>query len=120
MERNHAPGPLGDMTDRGGPRIARGPESARRRGEKHRGPPSPGGDGGPRWLWDPAMTDFRARGTIMGPAGLTAVFGMGTGGTPPVSSPELAGAGGQPRRAQLQGSTVMIGPSNPGGMVTHE
>ena len=35
------------------------------------------------------MTDFRARGTIMGPAGLTAVFGMGTGGTPPVSSPEI-------------------------------
>jgi hypothetical protein len=32
----------------------------------------------------PAMTDFRARGTIMGLAGLTAVFGMGTGGTPPV------------------------------------
>lgn len=39
------------------------------------------------------MTDFRARGTIMGPAGLTAVFGMGTGGTPQVSSPEC------PRRA---------------------
>ncbi len=37
---------------------------------------------------DPAMTDFRARGTIIGPAGLTAVFGMGTGGTPRVSSPE--------------------------------
>jgi hypothetical protein len=34
------------------------------------------------------MTDFRARGTIMGLAGLTAVFGMGTGGAPPVSSPE--------------------------------
>ncbi len=38
---------------------------------------------------DPAMTDFRAKGTIMGLAGLTAVFGMGTGGTPPVSSPEI-------------------------------
>ena len=37
---------------------------------------------------DPAMTDFRARGTIIGLAGLTAVFGMGTGGAPPVSSPE--------------------------------
>jgi hypothetical protein len=36
----------------------------------------------------PAMTDFRARGTIMGLAGLTAVFGMGTGVTPPVWSPE--------------------------------
>jgi hypothetical protein len=35
------------------------------------------------------MTDFRARGTIMGPAGLTAVFGMGTGVTPPVWSPEI-------------------------------
>ena len=53
-------------------------------------------------IWkDPAMTDFRARGTIMGLAGLTAVFGMGTGGTPPVSSPEfdrrsvsLSGRGG--------------------------
>ncbi len=41
------------------------------------------------------MTDFRARGTIMGPAGLTAVFGMGTGGTPRVSSPE--GGGGAVR-----------------------
>jgi hypothetical protein len=41
------------------------------------------------------MTDFRARGTIMGPAGLTAVFGMGTGVTPPVSSPETPPAGGQ-------------------------
>ena len=40
-------------------------------------------------MWkDPAMTDFRAKGTIMGLAGLTAVFGMGTGGAPPVSSPE--------------------------------
>jgi hypothetical protein len=43
--------------------------------------------GGSGWK-DPAMTDFRARGTIMGLAGLTAVFGMGTGGAPPVSSPE--------------------------------
>ena len=34
------------------------------------------------------MTDFRAISTIMGPAGLTAVFGMGTGGAPQVSSPE--------------------------------
>jgi hypothetical protein len=39
-------------------------------------------------VWDPAMTDFRAKGTIMGLTGLTAVFGMGTGGTPSVSSPE--------------------------------
>ena len=31
----------------------------------------------------------------MGPAGLTAVFGMGTGVTPPVWSPEKYPAGGQ-------------------------
>jgi hypothetical protein len=31
----------------------------------------------------------------MGPTGLTAVFGMGTGGTPPVWSPESCPAGGQ-------------------------
>src|SRR5437763_661415 len=31
--------------------------------------------------------------TIMGPAGLTAVFGMGTGVTPPVWSPENPPAG---------------------------
>ena len=41
------------------------------------------------------MTDFRARGTIMGPAGLTAVFGMGTGVAPPVWSPESRPEGGQ-------------------------
>ena len=46
----------------------------------------------------PAITDFRARGTIMGPAGLTAVFGMGTGVAPPVWSPESRPAGGQARR----------------------
>jgi hypothetical protein len=39
------------------------------------------------------MTDFRAKGTIMGRAGLTAVFGMGTGVTPPVWSPEKWPAG---------------------------
>src|SRR5437868_5607889 len=43
----------------------------------------------------PAITDFRAEGTIMGLAGLTAVFGMGTGVTPPVWSPEKRPAGGQ-------------------------
>ncbi len=32
----------------------------------------------------------------MGPAGLTAVFGMGTGGAPPVSSPELGRGGVSP------------------------
>ncbi len=33
----------------------------------------------------------------MGLAGLTAVFGMGTGVTPPVWSPEMYPAGGQAR-----------------------
>ena len=33
------------------------------------------------------MTDFRAKGTIMGPTGLTAVFGMGTGVAPSLRSP---------------------------------
>jgi len=46
------------------------------------------------------MTDFRARGTIMGLTGLTAVFGMGTGGTPSVSSPERGGAAVKPRRPE--------------------
>jgi hypothetical protein len=45
----------------------------------------------------PAITDFRAKGTIMGLAVLTAVFGMGTGVTPPVWSPEMYPAGGQAR-----------------------
>ena len=35
------------------------------------------------------------RSTIMGLAGLTAVFGMGTGVAPPVWSPEMSPAGGQ-------------------------
>ncbi len=35
----------------------------------------------------------------MGLAGLTAVFGMGTGVTPPVWSPEKCPAGGQAGRA---------------------
>ena len=47
------------------------------------------------------MTDFRARGTIMGPAGLTAVFGMGTGVAPPVWSPGKRPAGGQARRPRV-------------------
>ena len=44
------------------------------------------------------MTDFRARGTIMGPTGLTAVFGMGTGVAPPVWSPEGSRRAVRPRR----------------------
>ncbi len=47
------------------------------------------------------MTDFRACGTIMGPAGLTAVFGMGTGVAPPVWSPEKRPAGGEAGWARL-------------------
>jgi hypothetical protein len=49
------------------------------------------------------VTDFRAvwDGTIMGPAGLTAVFGMGTGVAPPVWSP------GNPRRA-VQGPAAAL------------
>ena len=38
----------------------------------------------------------------MGPAGLTAVFGMGTGVTPPVWSPEMPPAGGQARRPRFR------------------
>jgi hypothetical protein len=37
--------------------------------------------------------------TIMGPAGLTAVFGMGTGVAPPVWSPGIRPVGGQARSA---------------------
>ena len=48
------------------------------------------------------MTDFRARGTIMGPTGLTAVFGMGTGVTPPVWSPEGNRRAVRPRRLRVQ------------------
>ena len=47
------------------------------------------------------MTDFRARGTIMGLAGLTAVFGMGTGGAPPVSSPEVGRGAVRPPRPSV-------------------
>ena len=53
----------------------------------------------------PAMTDFRAFGTIMGLAGLTAVFGMGTGVAPPVWSPGRRPWGNvrvfHPRRSQF-------------------
>ena len=35
------------------------------------------------------MTDFRAWGAIMGPTGLTAVFGMGTGVAPSAWPPEM-------------------------------
>ena len=48
------------------------------------------------------MTDFRAKGTIIGLTGLTAVFGMGTGGTPSVSSPEMRPYGGQAIRTRFR------------------
>ena len=54
----------------------------------------------------PAMTDFRAIGTIMGPTGLTAVFGMGTGVAPPVWSPENRRAGRQARPARSEAIAV--------------
>ena len=47
------------------------------------------------------MTDFRARGTIMGLAGLTAVFGMGTGVAPPVWSPECGRQTFPPSRSRV-------------------
>ena len=48
----------------------------------------------------------------MGLAGLTAVFGMGTGGTPPVWSPEKPPAGDQARRQSIGWSVtpaVLVG-----------
>ena len=64
-------------------------------GAKKKPPVVEGFDRGRLWWMIPAMTDFRAIGTIMGLAGLTAVFGMGTGVAPPVCSPESRPAGGQ-------------------------
>jgi len=48
----------------------------------------------------------------MGPAGLTAVFGMGTGGAPPVSSPESGRGGGQ-------AAPAAVDRIHRGGWVTH-
>ncbi len=48
-------------------------------------------------LEDSGDNRLSRRSTIMGLAGLTAVFGMGTGVTPPVWSPEKYPAGGQAR-----------------------
>ncbi len=50
------------------------------------------------------------RSTIIGPTGLTAVFGMGTGGTPPVWSPERRPAGGQAAPGAFHGGMVTHGP----------
>jgi hypothetical protein len=67
-------------------------------GARKKPPSSRGGRG--LFCKIPAMTDFRARGTIMGLAGLTAVFGMGTGVAPPVWSPGIRTPGGQAGRPQ--------------------
>ena len=70
---------------------------------------NPAGDrwgSGAGWWGIPAMTDFRAKGTIMGPAGLTAVFGMGTGGAPPVWSPGKRPAGGLGHAGRGSGPVV--------------
>jgi len=50
------------------------------------------GDSG--WGEDPGDDRLSRLSTIMGPAGLTAVFGMGTGVAPPVWSPGRRPAGG--------------------------
>ena len=52
-------------------------------------------------LEDPGDHRLSRQSTIMGPAGLTAVFGMGTGVTPPVWSPRIPAAGDQARRRHL-------------------
>lgn len=44
-------------------------------------------------MWDPGDDRLSRDCTIMGPAGLTAVFGMGTGVAPPVWSPGSRPAG---------------------------
>ena len=62
------------------------------------------------------MTDFRAISTIMGPAGLTAVFGMGTGVAPPVSSPgkRAPGRSGPGAAGGPRGRWEEVGPLGPG------
>ena len=55
-------------------------------------------------VWDSGDDRLSRRCTIMGPAGLTAVFGMGTGVTPPVWSPEIR----PPRRSGRGGRDVPV------------
>ncbi len=78
------------------------PGSGRRAGRKRTARDPNGGRGRSRG-GIPAMTDFRALGTIMGPAGLTAVFGMGTGVAPPVWSPGRRPRGGHAARPRRSG-----------------
>ena len=59
------------------------------------------------WWFERSGDDrLSRRSAIMGLAGLTAVFGMGTGGTPPVSSPEFGRAGGQARSVAVEQAPV--------------
>ena len=51
------------------------------------------GTGAADRVWDPGDDRLSRDCTIMGPAGLTAVFGMGTGVAPPVWSPRKRSAG---------------------------
>ena len=60
------------------------------------------------------MTDFRTRGTIMGPTGLTAVFGMGTGVAPPVWSPESRPAGDEAGPGETLAVSRSRRPGSPG------
>ncbi len=62
----------------------------RRRSDRRRSKPlrTSGGRSGAAWIEDSGDNRLSRQSTIMGPAGLTAVFGMGTGVTPPVWSPE--------------------------------
>ena len=92
---------MADAASRGNPGGLPGGPAGRK--EKPRRGPMGSGAG---WWGIPAMTDFRAKGTIMGPAGLTAVFGMGTGGAPPVWSPGKRPAGGLGHAGRGSGPVV--------------
>jgi hypothetical protein len=56
------------------------------------------GDEAGRGLWGSGDDRLSRVSTIMGLAGLTAVFGMGTGVAPPVWSPEDVRGAVRPRR----------------------
>ena len=75
------------------------PSSAALSGVAEEDHPDPRCDGPGRLrVEDPGDDRLSRQSTIMGPAGLTAVFGMGTGVAPPVWSPGIRPAGGQARR----------------------
>ena len=60
---------------------------------------------------DPGDNRLSRRSTIMGPTGLTAVFGMGTGVTPPVSSPGIQSRGRSGHHSVSPGCSVTAGKS---------